>query len=614
MGLNLDVMTHRSLHRCSNQVLSISEVSSGWLNQQTLGNPTWINDLEQIIGSGGGGTGARVPRHTVFLSPQWTPASIGPPYFTTLAQALAYVASQNPTSIDPWTILIYPGFYATDPTLNMAFQGDTHDQRVDQNDNMDRRAVCPDAMRSILAMAQVSMRNKRLLDMRAVMDHDATVVKQVRRLMAPQLKTDRSSSSDSHPADDSHPSCKTHHPDQEEMIDIQTLTDPFEETQLIQPETCTEQSQNNMKVKDDDLCIDKPVTHERKTIKSRIFDKQDVHAESILTMTPNVILHAVAKDTVIVDDLLVFDNVNQPSDVLLGFENLIYTQGVNYTRTSIDTRVTLHFDNCDFVDLAERGNVGLSVISSINASVPDQFLLQDCHMGQACVLNLLASGLVADIQSLTSQLATINIGTIVPGQDSVSVNLNVANDRSSTIVVQGTSTIRLSGDTSTTTVLVQNTSDLQLSDSALLSLELQNAALMRGSGSIQTMRLFDNSIGLLNGSCQNLFVDANARLDFNGVFNNVTGTGTFNPAMRQFRVLIPINTTINIQVPFGTSYSNNNYNVVATVFQTDTPSNVNSVQIVTKNLNNLSVRTNAARPYEMWVDLQVALLQPNVVM
>lgn len=95
--------------------ISVSEVSPAFIAEQTILNPTWIEALEEVITN----VGPRVPQNTIFLSPAWSPASTGAPYFTDLQSALAYLATQNPQPESPWTVVIYPGMYQA-PQLNEA--------------------------------------------------------------------------------------------------------------------------------------------------------------------------------------------------------------------------------------------------------------------------------------------------------------------------------------------------------------------------------------------------------------------------------------------------------------------------------------------------------------
>lgn len=538
---------------CKPQCLALSEPSQAWLNQQTIGNSSWIESLESIIEL----DDARMPRNTVFLSPQWTPASIGAPYFTTLQSALNYVAAQDPQPYEPWTIVIYPGVYDTP-------LGVIPDQPVG-----------PPAKQVATKWIQCTYK------------HDAL------------------------PHDGPQPMCRS----QDWMRMHQIKSKIREQTQLAMDRASTSTQKPSSLVQghnnNDDLekLSIQPVPDVTEARQRRDQRRQArVQPQAIFQVPANVTLHAVANYTVFINDDLGLDNTNYPEEWTIAFENIIFLRSITSVRQVLAKPSATHVINCTFIDLFRTSNVGIFMNNNTGLSGDDQWYVTECRF-------LDNTGIIADSDGCrvlgngnTWLEGYMDVGSL---SQTCALVMDSMVDNVFDCTLGGTSSMIISGASSNSFITLFDQSSARLTNCTVRNIDCFNQSQLRGNGAIQNLGLSGAAFGIFSGCIQSIFSALGTTLLFNGDYTWLNGTGQVDLRRRVGQVTVLANTT-QATFNFGTTYPIANYHAVATVVNSAVPADVTQVQITQKLVGSLQVTTSPARLYDVIVDIIVE--QPFVTM
>lgn len=551
---------HYRQDACKPSCFALSEPSQAWLNQQTIGNSSWIESLESIIEL----DNARVPRNTVFLSPQWTPASIGAPYFTTLQSALNYVAAQDPQPYEPWTIVIYPGVYDTP----LGVIPDVPVERPQQ-----AKLVNP-----------VSQRFKWI---QCTYKHHAL------------------------PHDGPQPMCRW-----QDWIRMRQLKSKIrEQTQLAMDRQSTSTQKPSSLVQghnnNDDLekLSIQPVPDVTEARQRRDQRRQArVQPQAIFQVPANVTLHAVANYTVFINDELELDNTNYPEEWTIAFENIVFLRSITSVRQVLGKPSATHLINCTFIDLFQILYLGIFVRNNTGLSGDDQWYVTECRFLENTGIDANSDGCRVLGNGNTWREGFIDVGS--PLQTCELVMDFVAGNVFD-CSVRGASHMIISGASSGGWITLLDQSSVRLTNCTVATLNCFNQSQLRGNGAIQNLVLGDAAHGIFSGYIQSIHSALGTTLLFNGDYTWLNGTGQVDLRRRVGQVTVLANTT-QATFNFGTTYPSANYHAVATVVNSVVPADVTQVQITQKLVGSLQVTTSPVRTYDVIVDIIVE--QPFVTM
>lgn len=538
---------------CKPSCFALSEPSQAWLDQQTIGNSSWIESLESIIEL----DGARVPRNTVFLSPQWTPASTGAPYFTTLQSALNYVAAQDPQPYEPWAIVIYPGVYDTP-------LGEIPDEPVDRH----RQAK------------QVATKW-----IQCTYKHDAL------------------------PHNGPQPMCQW-----QDWIRMRQLTSKIrKQTQspMDRQSTSTPTPSSSVQGHHDDLkkLSIQPLANAVEARQRRDQRRQArVQPQAIFQVPANVTLHAVANFTVFINDDLELDNTNYPDEWTIAFENIVFFRSITSVRQVSAKPSVNHVINCTFVDVFQTSNVGIFMLNNTGSFGDDQWVVTECRF-------LDNTGIIADSDGcrVLGNGNTWRQGYFDVGSASQTCELVMDSmaDNFFNGYIGGASRLILSGASSNSFITLFDQSSVRLSNCTVSNINCFDQSQLRGNGAIQNLSLSGTAFGIFSGHIESINSAPGTFLSFNGDYTWLNGTGQVDVRRRVGQVTVLANTT-QATFNFGTTYPSANYRALATVVNSAVPADVTQVQITQKLVGSLQVTTSPVRAYNVTVDIIVE--QPFVTM
>ena len=546
---------------CKPSCLALSEPSQAWLNQQTIGNSIWIEALENIIEADG--VGARVPRNTVFLSPQWTPASTGAPYFTTLQSALNYVAAQDPQPYEPWAIVIYPGVYDTpldeihEPGMNSPRQAKqvatkwiqcTYKHDALPHDGPQPMCRWQDWMRMRQLTSMIRKRTQSLMDRRST-----------------SVKEPSSSAKEA----------KVNDGDDFKKLSIQPLPDATEARQRRD-----KRRQGRMQ------------------------------PQAIFQVPANVTLHAVANYTVFINDDLELDNTNYPPEWTIAFENIVFFRSITSVRQVLNKPSIAHVINCTFIDLFQAFN-GIFMLNNTgsvsNEAGKDQWYVNECtFLDTGIYLN--SDGCRVHGNGNTWLQANIDVGS---ASQTCELVMDSMADNVFDCSLGGASRMIISGASSNSFITLFDQSSVRLSNCTVANINCFDQSQLRGNGAIQNLGLSGTAFGIFSGCIESIHSAPGTSLSFNGDYTWLNGTGQVDVRRRVGQVTVLANTT-QATFNFGTTYPSANYRALATVVNNAVPADVTQVQITQKLVGSLQVTTSPVRAYDMIVDIIVE--QPFVTM
>lgn len=531
-----------------NRWASISETDDAFIDNQTINNPEWIQQLEQIIDVQVGDP-QPIAQNTVFLSPVWSPPSTGAPYFTDLQAALDHVAAQNPQPESPWTIIIYPGLY----------------QDGMMQAESDQIATNGSACQSKLAFAK---RDPLMVPM-----CDRNTLRQIVRIKD-QL----------HQRENVSACCRV----ATRSINKLHRTDHAGSPKMI--------AYDEAPIPEDELAAHSSITNKHHV------DNHDIRPMAQRVLPVNLTLHALAKYTVVIGDDLSWNNAGKPQASQINFENIIFTGLVDYVRDSVSPALEMRLDNCNFLTVQGQTPCRLSLRDVTEANLAERFSMRDCLFSSNTYLDLFLSGLNAKLRSCTLQNAELTAGNTTQGRENVIVSLDAIESASCRITVGGTSRLDLAGDLPGATVTGNDTSVVNLNNVDMDELNLRNGASATGQASLQSIILQDTSLARLSGKTTFVNVAPTARFDLIGLFHDTNLTGTFNPTWRAITVPVQASWSNPITVNLGTSYSNANfYSIWATIENGTNPSDANAVQIVSRSVSSFQINVLPIRNYPLTV-------------
>ena len=539
--------------------LALSEPSQAWLNQQTIGNSIWIEALENIIEVDG--FGDRVPRNTVFLSPQWTPASTGAPYFTTLQSALNYVAAQDPQPYEPWAIVIYPGVYDTP-------LGEIHEGTV---------------MNSPRQAKQVATKWIQCTYKHDALPHDGPQpmcrwqdwmrMRQLTSMIRKQTQSpmDRRSTSIKEPSS-SAKEAKVNDGDDFKKLSIQPLPDATEARQRRD-----KRRQGRMQ------------------------------PQAIFQVPANVTLHAVANYTVFINDDLELDNTNYPEEWTIAFENIIFFRSITSVRQVLAKPSTAHVINCTFIDLFQTFN-GIFMLNNTGSFGNDQWYVNECTFLDNTGIFPDSDGCRVHGNGNTWLHAYMDVGS---ASQTCELVMDSMADNVFDCSLGGASRMIISGASSNSFITLFDQSSVRLSNCTVANINCFNQSQLRGNGAIRNLSLSGTAFGIFSGCIESINSAPGTFLSFNGDYTWLNGTGQVDVRRRVGQVTVLANTT-QATFNFGTTYPSANYRALATVVNSVVPADVTQVQITQKLLGSLQVTTSPVRAYNVTVDIIVE--QPFVMM
>lgn len=550
---------HYHQDACKPSCFALSEPSQAWLNQQTIGNSSWIESLESIIEL----DDARVPRNTVFLSPQWTPASTGAPYFTTLQSALNYVAAQDPQPYEPWTIVIYPGVYDTP------------------------LGVIPDVP------VEIPQQGKQVATkwIQCTYKHDAL------------------------PHDGPQPMCRW-----QDWIRMRQLKSKIrEQTQSLMDRQSTSTQKPSSLVQghnnNDDLeklsIQPLPDVTEARQRRDKRRDKRRqarMQPQAIFQVPANVTLHAVANYTVFINDDLELDNTNYPEEWTIAFENMVFTRSIMSVRQVLAKPSATHVINCTFIDLFLTENVGIFMLNNIGSFGDDQWYLTECRFLDNTGIIPDSDGCRVHGNGNTWLQAYMDVGsfshTCELVMDSMAENVFDC-------WLSGASRMIISGAGTNSSITLFQQSYVRLANCTVRNVNCFDQSQLRGNGAILNLSLSGTAFGIFSGCIESIHSALGTTLLFNGDYTWLNGTGQVDLRRRVGHVTVLANTT-QATLNFGTTYPSANYRAVATVVNSAVPADVTQVQITQKLVGSLQVTTSPVRAYDVIVDIIVE--QPFVMM
>ena len=483
------------------------------------------------------------------------------PYFTDLNEALAYVAQQNPTWDQPWTVMIFPGFY----------QGDADGIKRDGDDDDD--------------------------DPTSKTTHRDLPFKLPKTTPQPQcpswmLKHIRSLH---------HQSFARQHDGQKHQLDamrskIRAQLDPslMMNNQRLDPTlSCKSKSPRGSKMTQD------PTLNAMRPLAA--------------TQVPaNVTLHALAKYTVVIDHALRFNNDNNQISLGVAFENLVLTREIQYERTSVDANYVIYVDNCDFIEASVGNTVGLSLLDATGASVQERLSIKNCWFGHNSHLLLFNAGLTANIESSTLTDAFIEIGQPVSGRQQVNVLMNMVNSKGCTLDISSDSIIQMSGSFAETDMNMFDASAAMMHQVNLRTLTMNKSSTLTGQLDLESIIMSETSAAIIRGSINTIQLTRDTRLDLTGPFTAVNNDGIFNPWIRTFSAIVPPNTLTPTTINFGSRYTSSDYNVTCSVGNRFNPAETVVFQVVSKDVDRLVFQVSPARGYEISVDVMICIRAPNL--
>lgn len=496
--------------------MTVCQPSAAHVSEQTIGNPQWIQLLQQILDIGGN-NGSSLPSNTIFLSPVWSSPFVGVPYFTDLQAALDYVAAQDPQPESPWTIVIYPGLYRdgvprsrrkSDLVQTNMFIKESHYLMIDHK-------CAPMCSRAML---------RRLNDLRrqALRDWDDAMHEAKQTSMGQVL-----------------PSCG--------LAD----NDPIElgcDSNPTSPGASHSNASDAYHLPQDQAMV----------TQSPPLDN-DIHPMAQKTLPANVILHAIAKYTVVIGEDMVLNNLNKPAQSSIAFENIVLLGRFIYERQSINTQFDIRFDNCDFVYTNGSVIPGVTFINNDNSNFAERLQMRDCSFFQSTSLQLLMSGLDAKLRSCVFQGAELIIGGTIAGQDQPIASIDAVDSPSCNISVRGSGIIILAGSLPGTNLLVSEDASVRFNNVFLNQIRLINSATASGQVYVQSINLENTSFATISGKVRFIQTDINSRLDLNGDQAVISNGSRCNPTWRIITTTVPSSWSNPRTLSFGNFYANGNY-------------------------------------------------------